>query len=240
MATISKFYLHAATTGDTGTLPGASTLSVTKATPDVTAAGASTNRSMNGTIGTSQVSQALTTLASTLEKKNWYRRFCSDPIAAQTIAAQYVSLHLGLSQSNTNSDPRVWTAGSLWIWRPGTGAKVGTALADLTPGTGASTTTLAGTTEEAKSATLSGANTTVSQTSQDGDILVFEMWTDQTQLMATAYTNTVFYDGTTENSTTNNAAYLLFTDAVTMFTAAAGSLPYQHRPILQAVNRTTY
>lgn len=210
----TKLYLHNAATSVVGTLPGATTQSVTKATPDVTATGASTNRAMTPTIGASQVSQALTTLAiSPTEQKNWFRRFCSDPLAAQTIAAQKPSLHIGASESNANSEFLVFTVGVLYLWRPSTGARIGF-LSDLVPGVGQASAE-PGTSETALSTTC-GVNTT-SQTAQNGDILIFELWSDNAQLMATGYTNTVFYDGTTEDSITTNAAYLSFPNDLTFF-----------------------
>jgi len=191
-----KFYLHTATSGATGTLPGASSQSGT--TPSVTSSGATTNRTMDGTIGSSQVSQALTTLAQTGAQQNWMTRHISNPLAAQTIAAGTWTLSAALSQSNTASAVKL-ELGAIYIWRPGTGTKVGNIF---TPAAGSSGP--ASTAEAAVSATGSGASITI----QNGDLLVVEVWTSNTQTMATAYTNTFFYDGTTEASSSSCASYL--------------------------------
>ena len=52
----------------------------------------------------------------------------------------------------------------------------------------------------------------------DGDILVFDISDTFTQGMATAYTGTFCYDGTTEASTTTNAAFINAPVALTLFT----------------------
>lgn len=207
MTTISKFYLHDAATSDTGTLPGATTVSA--ATPTQTATGASTNRSMDGAVGSGQTSQAVSTTATKSTQSSWYRRFLSAPIAAQTFAAGVITNYeVGYSQSNTNS---AINAGNLClaVWRPLTGAIVGRIVDNIPTTAGGDT---ASTTQQANGLGLLSAEVTA----QDGDILVAEIWTANAQSMATSYTNTVFYDGTTEASTTNEAAFILFPSPVTM------------------------
>ncbi len=56
----------------------------------------------------------------------------------------------------------------------------------------------------------------------NGDILVVELWAQNTQNNATARTNTIFYDGTTEASTSSNAAFLQAPAAIT-FNSGAGA-----------------
>ena len=51
----------------------------------------------------------------------------------------------------------------------------------------------------------------------DGDILVVELWAENTQGNSTSRTNTIYYDGTTEGSTTSNAAFLQAPGAVTFY-----------------------
>lgn len=190
-----KFYTHDATTTVSGTLPGSTTLNTSS--PNVTASGASTNRAMDGTIGTSQVSAALTTLASTSAQKNWARRHISPPLKAGTYGSGTWTFSDAQSESNANSN--LQAAIGVWFWRPSTGAKVGT-VANVTQ-----TTQLEpGTTETARSGTISGSNVTI----LDGDVLVVETWGFNTQGNATARTNTWFYDGTTEASSTSNAAFI--------------------------------
>jgi hypothetical protein len=214
-----KFYLHDATTGDSGTLP-ASTATISASTPAQTPA--LTNKSMDATIGTLQKSTAITTLANTSAQNQPIARFLSSPIAAQTIAQQDIAVHWAGNTSNTNSNfSGSW---SLAVWRPGSGSLVGR-LTDVNQSSDPSFNFTAETAGNSK--TLSASTT--SQTSQDGDVLVLELWRDTaSQGMSTAYTNTVFYDGTTEDSTSTNAAYLLFINDVALFTAAA-QVPYVNR-----------
>lgn len=208
MVAINRFYMHDAATTNSGTLPGASTISLAHSTPDVTATGASTNRSADGTIGAGQQSGSLSTVATKAEQFNWYRRFLSAPIAAQTISGtQLISCAGAGEQSNTNSSVRFGY--SVAVWRPSTGAVVGR----IYDAPGPIGTIGAVTTEATWS---SAASNTSDVTAQDGDILVFELWSDQSQSMATSYTNTAYYDGTTEGSTANNASYVNFANAITM------------------------
>lgn len=193
-----KFYLHNATSGVSGTLP---TATQSGTTANVTATGFSTPRAMDGTIGTSQTSASLTTLASTSQQFNAYRIFCSSPLAAQTVTASGLwTLQLGLSQSNTSS---AYAVGAyLYFWRPSTGAvvvKISTVLGAWTSSPGTTET------NESGNPNVSWVQTAACSA---GDILVCELWSQQTQSMATAYTNTAFYDGTTEGSATSNAAYI--------------------------------
>ena len=200
-----KLYLHDATAPHNpgGTLPGGT--NVAGLTINVTATGASTNRWMNHLIGTSQVSQALTTAAlSTAIQTNWFRRLISDRLEPQTIAAQTIQIQLGASESNANSDMFENGRWYLAIWRPATGAVVQALVNDTglwtEPGTSETNSTK--------------STTSTAGTAQGGDILVLELFSAQQQAMAVGYTNTVFYDGTTEGSTTSNAAFLLFANDV--------------------------
>src|SRR5438876_11246984 len=69
----SKLYLHNVNANVPGALPGASSQSATS--PAETAAGASTNRNMDFTIGASQTSVSVTILS--LDATVWHRRFVS-------------------------------------------------------------------------------------------------------------------------------------------------------------------
>ncbi|MGH8633119.1 MAG: DUF6701 domain-containing protein [Burkholderiales bacterium] len=192
-----KFYFHDAATPNVGTLPGATTLSTSFVHSFSTGAG--TNRDMNQTIGTAQVSAALTTLAQTSPINGWFRRFLSRPLAAQTLPTGVWTIQGGASESDANSNMLPWGA-VIKVWRPSTGAVVATLLDNPQLGT-----TEAGTTET----NISSATSSISGVAVlDGDVLVVELWVKNSQSSATAYTNTIFYDGTTEGSTTSNAAYL--------------------------------
>jgi hypothetical protein len=142
--------------------------------------------------------------------------FVSPPLAAQTIAAQNLTFSIGVSQSNTISTFRVTAA--LSVWRPSTGALVGRIFDG--PTAALSSGFAPGTTQLNLSYSISSSFVTA-VTVQVGDVLVLEVWRDNTvQTMGTSYTNTLFYDGTTEASTTNNAAFFSFTNNVTLATVA--------------------
>ncbi len=201
----TKLYFHAATTGDTGTLPSTK---LSTATVNVTATGASTNRDMSTTIGTSQTSVSLSTVASISAQSNWFARFVSAPLAAQTIAAQTCVGTIGADESSTNST-FTGVFFETFLWRPGSGAKIGAIYS------GVANPLFTGSTTEVSS-TATNLGTSTSQTALAGDIIVVEIWSlNQIQGMATSYTNTIFFDGTTELSATTNAAYINFPNTLT-------------------------
>jgi len=218
-----KFYFHDAATADSGTLPSATTLSAT--TPSVTAGTAGTNRDMNQTIGAAQVSSALSTLGQIGLQQNWFRRFLSRPLAAQTLPTGVWTIQGGASESSTNSNVLPWGA-VIKVWRPSTGMVVATLLDSPVLGTvepGTSETNISSAT-----GSINGVGV------NDGDILVVELWTQNTQGNTTVRTNTIFYDGTTEASTSTNAAFLQTPGAVTF---CRGISQYDYR-LLNNANST--
>jgi hypothetical protein len=219
---ISKFYVHRTATSDTGTLPAAGA-SVSATTPRVILDG--TNYSMDATIGAgAETSKVLTTIADTAAQASLLVRFLSDPIAAQTIAAQTVTFDLSRVESNANSNFACLAV--IAVWRPTGGSVVGR-IADLALNLGlnSSTTKAAG----------SASQTSTSVTAANGDILVLEVWRDATvQAMATAYTNSYFYDGTTESSITSEASFISFTTPITMSGGGApAEQPVHRNPMVQ-------
>jgi hypothetical protein len=218
-------YLHRAASSNTGILP-ATNVSISATAPTWTPGQTNsiantpllTNFSMDDTISAvAQTSLAYLTDNVATNQKQPLLRFLSDPIAAQTIQAVTFGVSLATSQSNANSNFEV-IPGVLGVWRPTTGALVGY-LYDF----GAAGGTATGTIET----TQSSQATASSVTSQDGDILVLELWRNATvQSMATSYTNTIFYDGTTEASATDNAATLSAgTTTITMYVASTQDTP---------------
>ena len=232
-----RFYLHDATTTNTGTLPGASSVAGNPATgtaPNVTAAGASTNRSMDGTVGSSQVSASLTTLAQTTTQRNWMRRFLSAPLVAGSYGgSEIVTIHIGASEENAASNFSLEMR--CGMWRPSTGALVWS-RGVFTPMNGA---VEPGTSQSVITGTA-GINDP--RTWLDGDVLLLEVWIQNVQSMASPYLNTVFYNGTTESSTTSMAAYFDAAKDLPLF-GATGPAPVHLKgyadPSIkrQAVNR---
>jgi hypothetical protein len=148
-------------------------------------------------------------------------RWVTSPIAAQTIDAQSVWVSIAGSVSNTNSG---FYAGYpvVGLWRPGSGTLVGLLVDD--PVT--QVTNFSSTSELAD--TINTTSTSI--VALDGDILVVELWRSAgPQSMSTSYTNTFFYDGTVEDSATDNAAYLGFTNTITM---SGGGPPVVTPPLL--------
>ncbi len=235
--------MHRGTTTDTGTLPAAG-VSVSATSPSQIATGGDTNRIADTTIGASaQTSNVLTTLANQNAQPSLILRCVSAPIGAQTIAAQLLTFGVGGSDSNTNSNFNIVPI--LAVWRPSTGSLVGH-IWDGVGGGGGGMVVGANSTTQVWSANNNTADNTTSVTSQDGDIIVFEWWRyNGVQSMSTAYTNTVFYDGTTEGSATNSATFLNFPNTITFSTGRAfdsqqGSLrddPFSIQAVQQAVNR---
>ena len=197
-----KFYLHRTTTTDTGTLPAAT--ATTSANSPAIAPSGLTNMAMDGIIGASaQTSIAWSTAATTTSQSSPHLRFVSAPLAAQTIGQQTLALAIGGSCSNTTS---AFTAAvTCCVWRPGTGAVVGRFFDSI-----ASVSASAGTSQTNLTISIASGSTTA-VTAAANDILVIEIWRSAgVQSMGTSYTNTLFYDGTTENSTSNDAATITF------------------------------
>ena len=152
---MQKFYLHDKGYQYGGNLPGATSPSGT--TPNVTAPGAAVNRAMDDTIGVSQTSAALTTLAQSSAQDNWFRRFLSPPLAAQTIAASGTwKLDLGASESSTNSSLNVTVY--LALWRPSTGTWVADLFSSF-----AAIVAVSSTVEASGSGTFTNAPVTVAE-----------------------------------------------------------------------------
>jgi hypothetical protein len=135
-------------------------------------------------------------------------RWVSGLIAAQTISSQQIDVQLANSESAGQSNFQVTY--SLVVWRPSDGSVVGR-IRDLQhSGTEPSTSEV--------NVNISNGGTSTSVTSQDGDVLILEIWRDSTtQTNSTARTNTIYYDGTTEGSNTNNAAYVNFANTISMY-----------------------
>lgn len=218
----TKFYFHDAVTTVGGTLPASGATVSGEGVNQVGDSG--TNRSMTASIGVAQTSKAITTLAQTTAQNAVIARFVSPELAAQTIAAnQVITFRCAASESSTNSDFFAYL--QVVLWRPSTGAVVSRLW---TAGNGINAPTEAGTTQTDTGAVTISNNS--AQTVQAGDVLIAEVMRQlATQAMATGYTNTVFYDGTTEGSTTSNAAYLAFTNDVALSSGAAADPGFVHR-----------
>lgn len=206
----TKLYFRAASPGLSGTLP---TNEQSTATPTWSATGATTLRSLQPTPGTAQTSLAGTTSATTAAQRGFLGYFASQPLPAGTVLGGG-SITLNVADAEGNNAANFWVnALNVYIWRPSTGAKVGvildsaaTSLGGTEGGTGQTVTHITGISSSAVSA---AAN----------DVVIVEIWGAFTQSMATSYSATFFYDGTTENTTenasvTNHASYIEFAENI--------------------------
>lgn len=198
-----KFYLHAAPSPITGLSTTTRNTQIT--TPDVVA---TTNfLLMDEKIGSLQTSTVGTTLADAVTSQSMLiQRFTSPPLKPFTPTLAWNAwLRVGNAESNLNCNFRL--SAVLSIVRPSTDATVGV-MWHSGFFTGAEPLA-AGAEEDSTEQNANGPGYT--STTAWGDVLLLEVWRQAaTQAMATAYTNTVFYDGTTEGSATTNAAYIRF------------------------------
>ncbi len=215
----SKFYVHDAATTVTGTLPGAGSQSAT--TPAETASGASTNRSMDGNAGASEVSVTTTVLA--LDATIWHRRFVSPTLATQDVKVGNWTI-FGAASESIGTVNAQFIGGVLYQWRPSTGSRIAYVFDSPTIGA-----TAPGTSETAVSTAISGSAVSL----VDGDVLILEVWNDFST--AGAGTVTYYYDGTTEASTSSNAGYILTPQRIVLSTAVVTEIPdLVLQPILAA------
>ena len=214
----TTLYFHAPASAVAGTLPSStqSGLSFTGSGGDAQ----SVNRSMTATIGSSQTSLAVTSAANTSTNHYYFTRFVSPPLAAQTIPSgtSNWSYDFGAKESNNSANFPVTTSSVItsicvYVWRPGTGALVGT----IVGGSSSSSYSEASTSESALSGTFSGASVVC----QAGDVICMEIIFTTTQGSSSSYTDTFYYDGTTTNSTSSNAAYLSTTQTLYFYNAVA-------------------
>ena len=225
-----RFYLHNTVSPVEATLP-ASGVSGSATTPTVIGSGGGVNRLMDATIGLSQTSLTLATNATTSAQSGLIGRWVSTPLQAcflwSNAAGFIITRRAAALESNTNSN--FLLTQSLYVWRPSTGARVGSEI--LIPGTsGTSTVNVTTETDFSLSATTSN-NVTI----LDGDVLILELWrSSNSQVMGTSYNNQVFYDGTTEGSASSNAAFINLMQALPMQFAPpqVTSVPARYRSLV--------
>lgn len=189
----TRFYFHSASNTLSGTFPSGEQSS---RTANYTATGANTLRTMDDRVGISQASLSATTLNNTNLQNGFMGFFCSQPLkGAQTVGGGTWRLNVADSESNLNANAWVNSI-NVYVWRPSNGTLVGTvrdaaALGALEP-------------TSANSQQVSTFTFTTSAVSAlNGDVVICEIWEQITQGMATAYTVTFFYDGTTESLVEN-------------------------------------
>ncbi|MDE1813071.1 MAG: hypothetical protein KGI05_00270 [Thaumarchaeota archaeon] len=188
--------------------------------------------SMSSVMGTAttSVTKTLTSIAQTAHQDNYIARFTSSSLAAQTIPAGTWTFALQTSEANNNANSFI--VGSLYVWRPSTSSVVGYVYdSDTALGTewGATTT--------GRVVTVTGS----SVTTQDGDVLVFEMWRHAAQAANTGYVQTLYFDGTTDvtNGGTASAASYIQSGSPMVFGTLAASSVTSSDAVHVAVTRNT-
>lgn len=220
----TKLYLLATANALTGTFPASEQSSQVASWSMV---GADPLLTMRDTKGTGQGAFSGTSLASTSAQKAFCGHFASETLnAAQSVGggSNSVTLNIANRESSLSMNFGTDLRCHVYVWRPSTGAKVGT-VCDNLASTGSQEP---GATSSTRSnASVTTGTSTVSALA--GDVIVCEIWQYHTQASATAYTASVYANGTTETLTvntvvTNHASFLEFSADTLTFGAPAGGI----------------
>lgn len=206
-----NLYLHDSASSVSGTLPSTPQTSVSVFASAVTA---NTNRSASTTVGSLQTQTNIAWNSKQTQRTALMGRFVSPPLVAQTIPATNWTFAAGGMQDAVSG---IVTYDSLAIlvetWRPSTGALV-TKIIDDPSVLGGADITITGGTERAITYTVSGLSSTILA----GDVLVIEVYTvamGGTSTISGGATSHFYFDGTTVNSDTDNAACIVVPPSLT-------------------------
>ena len=190
----TKLYFHDAANALSGTFP---TGEQSARTSSNAVTGSGTLRTMNRTIGAAQVNSTFTfSTANNTTYNTFHRFFCSPPLASdQTVGGGTVVLNVADYQGGSSTNHWIDSI-NLYVWRPSTGAVVGT-LKDAVN---------LGGTEPAPSTiqvTHITGITTTAVSALAGDVIICEIWANWFNETNGNKTGRFYYDGTTENTTEN-------------------------------------
>jgi hypothetical protein len=214
-----KFYLRDLTAADPPSAGEKSTAHPKFTIGANNATGTQETRALDASIGASNFSHDKSSDATVSTRSNYMGRFTSAALAAQTFGSGTWTLAIELSEANVNADS--FLACSVYVWRPSSSSVVGF-IYDNTADLG----TEWGSSRTGKVQTFTGADITC----LENDVLVVEVWrqTDATgQAMATAYTQSIFFNGGTDvtvGSTAAGGSYLQAPADVAMAGGAAGPI----------------
>lgn len=194
----TKLYLLAAANALTGTFPA---VEQSSQTASWSATGSSSLLTMRATKGSGQGSLSGNSLANTSPQSAFCGFFASDTLSANqsvgggsnTITLNIANLEASLNM-NFGADLRC----NVYVWRPSTGAKVGT-VCDNLPSSG-SQEPGAAVSIRTNISTITGSSTV---SALAGDVIICEIWQNHTQSSATVYTGAIYANGTTETLTAN-------------------------------------
>lgn len=205
----TKLYLHREGVGTlpSGTLPSTEQSSLAPDANLFTGEDGSENRAMDTTISASSQTSLTNTATADTNAHNYYIARWVSPVIYQTsISANTWNYKFAASESNAQANFPRNGAGALhicaYVWKPSDGTKYG----NIIDGNSNADFEESSTSQTLIEGTFSGA--AVSSLTSGDACIVFEAWAIVTQGMAVGYTQTYFYDGTTESSTSNNAAHI--------------------------------
>jgi hypothetical protein len=224
----TRLYLHNATSANTGTLPSTKqSAKTTQASIDAV----TVNRSMNITIGTSQLTVSGTPNTGSTIGDAYVTRFLSSPISSNLTAQTWTINIAAASNSGAWSWMDSASSGSnggfrvcAFVWRPSTGAKVANIFDGVTSAID-NNQVLGSFTEKVFHVTISGSAVTVTA----GDIIGIEFFCGQYGF--TSATETLYMDGTTVNtstaypSATSHAAFIETPDTISFSGAGVTATP---------------
>ena len=210
----TRLYFHDAANTQPGTYPSGRQGSTGFAAGVTNISGSGTLKKMNTTIGGGQVSQGFNSVANQNIQRFFMRFWVSPPLNGnQTVGGGNYILNYAHAESNTNMN--IFSAGTyIYVWRPSTGSIVGEVKSTLVANT------IAGTEPGAASSERVWHQSGISSSAvsaQDGDVIIVELYWSFAQGMSTSYTGTIYYDGTTQNTTadavvSNHASFIEFAE----------------------------
>jgi hypothetical protein len=210
----TRLYFHDATNTQSGTYPSGRQGSTGFASGATDISGSGTLKKMNSSIGSSQVNQGFSSAANQNIQKFFMRFWVSPPLDGnQTVGAGSYVLNYAHAESNTNMN--LFTAGTyIYVWRPSTGSIVGEVKSTLVSGVIPGTEPGAASSERVWHQSGIGSSAV---SALDGDVIIIELYWQFTQGMSTSYTGTIYYDGTTANTTdnavvSNHASFIEFAE----------------------------
>lgn len=164
------------------------------------------NRRMSTVIGTSQANLTNASTADSAAHNYYIGRWVSNQLNQTSVAANTWTLEYAAKASNAAANFPRSGAGAIhvcaYVWKPSNGTKYGNIIDGNSNADGEE----AGTTQSVINFTFSGA--AVNSLTAGDAVIVVELWAIVTQANTTTRTQDIYYNGTTENSTTNEAAYL--------------------------------
>lgn len=212
----TKLYLHDTNSDVSGTLPTSEQSSTNTATNNL--ASQSLNKKMDTTKGVSQASLSASVSLGFSESTIYSSKWVSPPLDSNvTITAQTWTVNFA---SKSGSDPfyPYKIKPNVYVWRPSTGAKVGTIFDNIA----GSPYGAGNVNETSKQQTFSGSAVSCLA----GDVIIFEGWCAAISFSIGTFSIFFYYDGATETtsdgSTVSNHASFISTPQDLTFSTGGG------------------